>query len=956
MAESKGYIWSRNLIVRRAVVDSALTKTVYKMQAVNPYAYFNTAAPTLSFDLGELTRLSGQALAMAVQASSDELNFWYEEVFGKGMEGSSVTKIGFTYGGKFGKHLGRGGTIRSDANLDRGMGANIQDPGEGALAFTILCFEWNDLEQNRGFAELAKPAWDQKLWTGNSNSIMEPPTLRTAVTTYMGVVATAASVAVSAVASPLAGGLVASAITFATDAAFSGLDFAEGYKDAKQTGKDIGISAATNAIGAVSGVAGNFTSGMSGLAGIAVKTSLTAGTGILTKGSSSLIQNGGNWNAVKNDFNSFSDWSGIIASTAGSLVTNSLGAANGFDANGKAFNSSTFNVSGVEKFDSLAGGLTTAALNYGFTGETTLNVLNVADLLPSDMFKGTKLKGKSISSGLLEVSVGKKGVKSRIGNGGTDISFGTLRTAFAGAKEAKKITSWKYGGIEKRSTLNGINMLGWTKNDNNKKLSKEIWDETLGVEYGDTDGDYGNYRQGDKKITLSRDLLGGGAEASAKLATVMAHEGTHYYGNRIEGVAHSVGFDTYAQINKMFNLEGDSSFAGQMIDEIMNKDSWKENTGDVDHWRMTWGGQLIGDHDGWLKDENGYYINEDGTHTPERQANTIGAAGIETGLLNILFGERQADGTMKNHGKKYGTAENNYADSDFTDEQVEIAQNIMKKAKMTDNGTPNPRELSWSNTLGKKLDMHKVMSASGNNISSEVFNTYYNNKVDSQIGKALGVDLGFDTGKSIPSNQYGNYTNLLLSRFADYIDTGDAKQALTDKYFQTITNENGESTKLYKLDKNNPFLDRLVKQTDSGLDETINNSGCNFMATIAVPQLLTGKILKPAEIQSIWNESTEKTFVNQYGETRNWIDSIDSNVNNPDKVANYTFKNIGFANFELRYGWSGNNFKKVGCKVKVPYSTTGHWLLADKDLKYLYNPANTTGSENDNNPIYLRKN
>ena len=238
--------------------------------------------------------------------------------------------------------------------------------------------------------------------------------------------------------------------------------------------------------------------------------------------------------------------------------------------------------------------------------------------------------GQSIegaSCGLFEVSVGKNGISSRIGTGGTDISFGTLRSAAAGTAEAKKITSWKYGDEEKRSTLNSINMLGWTDNDRNRSLSKDIWNGKLKVEYGDTGSDYGNYTVGEDKIRLSDKLLGGGKEASAKLATVMAHEGTHYYGNRIEGVAHSVGFDTYAQINKMFNLEGEASFAGQMIDEIMNKDSWKENTGDVDHWTLKDDGSLAYDGKADLFDENGNLIYE----TKKR--------GLEGSFIEILYGE-----------------------------------------------------------------------------------------------------------------------------------------------------------------------------------------------------------------------------------------------------------------------------------------------------------------------------
>ena len=61
-----------------------------------------------------------------------------------------------------------------------------------------------------------------------------------------------------------------------------------------------------------------------------------------------------------------------------------------------------------------------------------------------------------------------------------------------------------------------------------------------------------------------------------------------------------------------------------------------------DNWRLTADGGLEFDGDGWLKTADGqHYINEDGSLTPLADGpgpNTIGAEGIETGLLNILNG------------------------------------------------------------------------------------------------------------------------------------------------------------------------------------------------------------------------------------------------------------------------------------------------------------------------------
>ena len=64
-----------------------------------------------------------------------------------------------------------------------------------------------------------------------------------------------------------------------------------------------------------------------------------------------------------------------------------------------------------------------------------------------------------------------------------------------------------------------INILGYTKSDMNQQLSKDIWNENLAVEYGNTGNDYGNYTLGQNKIVLSENLLCGGREVSEKHAT-----------------------------------------------------------------------------------------------------------------------------------------------------------------------------------------------------------------------------------------------------------------------------------------------------------------------------------------------------------------------------------------------------------------------------------------------------
>lgn len=84
----------------------------------------------------------------------------------------------------------------------------------------------------------------------------------------------------------------------------------------------------------------------------------------------------------------------------------------------------------------------------------------------------------------------------------------------------------------------------------------------------------------------------GGKEESAKLAAVMSHESTHYYGERREAMAHLNGLDTYSQINKLFKLKDDSTLSNEMLAGVLNAENWKENSGDVDHWRFNLDGTI----------------------------------------------------------------------------------------------------------------------------------------------------------------------------------------------------------------------------------------------------------------------------------------------------------------------------------------------------------------------------
>ena len=295
-----------------------------------------------------------------------------------------------------------------------------------------------------------------------------------------------------------------------------------------------------------------------------------------------------------------------------------------------------------------------------------------------------------------------------------------------------------------------------------------------------------------------------------------------------------------------------------------------------DYWKLTHGGQLVNDRQGWLKDENGKYISIDGTLEDKPiEGKTQGAKGIETGLLNLLAGTS---------GRTYAA---------FTPEEKAVAQQLMSNAEMQmdKNGywyalDENKRDTN----KGKRLNMYDFMSTAGIATPDVIFDTYYNNTVDSQLAKAWGVDLGFERNHAVPEVLAGRYSNLILKH------VGEVNNAtgLKNKYKFTAYGKDTE-VELFKIDKNNPFLDDVLKQGDPAFSDLqyMQPSGCNFMASMAYPQLLTGKIFSANQIKSLWKEAGKDSSILNI---TNDINLGQGNVRDPDKLTDFAWKELGKTN------------------------------------------------------------
>ena len=601
------------------------------------------------------------------------------------------------------------------------------------------------------------------------------------------------------------------------------------------------------------------------------------------------------------------------------------------------FNSSQ--IGSIQNLNGTIGGLASAGLSYGLTGEATFNILNISDF------------GAGASSGLLEMTLSKdRGVAARLGTGGTDLSFGTVTSSLQGIKTLNKnmqITR----AANRNNMANAATALRTQYGfGDEKQLAQleEILNGRTELKRGNGDGKAQTVvENGKRTVYLNSYKENMTREEQFALGITLGHEA---YRDGITGGAQSqfnetaeavLGHTAMAkrmQSDSMYNnmmtglINADINLKNDMMafDNALATGEWGAfgsyagNNYDysADYWRMTWSGQILSDGDGWLKDMNGNYIlNENGDR--------IGAEKQESGLLNIMN----------------GTGGQSYAS--FTDEQKSKAQEIMRAAglEMHSNG-------QWNNKLGKKLDMAKVMELYGDSIADKVFSAYYNNKVDSDLASIWQLNLKFSDStlsKNVPDVAKDRYSELVTRHLNDTATPA----ALMDKYTWSIYDKNGIATQLYKIDENNSFLDDLVKQTDSGLNSIINAYGCNFMSTIAFPQLLTGNVLTASEIQDIWDYASRQQSYS-WGDCKemSWIIE-QSEVKQPDLIANKVSAELGYD--KLRFIFGGEHkYDQIGRRVKVPYRPY-HFVSGSIYSSVIYNPANTIGKHIDEVPVYVYK-
>ncbi|MBQ1971386.1 MAG: hypothetical protein II223_02970, partial [Treponema sp.] len=123
--------------------------------------------------------------------------------------------------------------------------------------------------------------------------------------------------------------------------------------------------------------------------------------------------------------------------------------------------------SGLKNLNNLAGGLASSAVSFAFTGNATFNILNLTDF------------GSRINGGLLEFTIGKDGISSKIGNGGTNISYSNIKSSISGASSLHKNSQINKTGYDKQTKDALRSQWGFGDKTAKKQLEEIIKGDTI---------------------------------------------------------------------------------------------------------------------------------------------------------------------------------------------------------------------------------------------------------------------------------------------------------------------------------------------------------------------------------------------------------------------------------------------------------------------------------------------
>jgi len=455
MLGCSGYSHSGSVYERQVVVDSSLLGgDEWKTQTINAYRYYDTPDFELGVDLRPqyVKGMSADGINCLVAQGLRNLTKQMEEVFGGG-DDDLVENLGLDdvassetldneeeeeLDGLFNKWVGEAPELIKKPDPNKSIKKNIKVAGQGEMGRMFTVFYDQEFKKQIGEAKASAPFFSKPLWGGKFLG-MAAPSLKDIV-----------NIGVSIAVATIPGGNVIGLALLNTidDAVFTTANVATG----NMTWDEGLFSIAQAGLGAVvSSQIGDIFDGSMiadpGSIGEVVSNTLAVGmekfTTNMTVGALNSIQyrSGGQFG-----FNSSGYVKGMIGtealdsyagSMAGEFTKGSLGLLNLRDSLGLEWDEKIANRKNIYEFNSTIGNLVNAGIDFGLTGDTTINILNASDFIP----------GLNSRVGLFELGIdSKRGVSTRLGMGGIRYKRGKSNTGRSRRWRSFKISQYFFIG------------------------------------------------------------------------------------------------------------------------------------------------------------------------------------------------------------------------------------------------------------------------------------------------------------------------------------------------------------------------------------------------------------------------------------------------------------------------------------------------------------------------------
>ncbi len=786
--------------------------------------------------------------------------------------------------GEFNEWVGYAPVFKSDANpgvdIENFM-ANVRFPGYGETGRLMGMFIQHKMIESAGEAACEAPFYSRKLWD-DRGSFMSAPSIRSLADIAM-------TIAAAAVFGP---GVACLCMNLVDDVVFTAMDISNGLDagDALQGLAKKGLVSAASmfAVGNVAGLGSGVIS-KTVLKGVEVMSNNVLSSAInsldfeaMFKGRDFFDERGFNKGAFGEGA-----MAGVVAGMAGQFVSGTINESNLGQNATKVTGFNSGQIGEISSIGSFAGSMVGAGVTYGMTGNATFNVASI---------RGT---------GFMELHLGKDGFGMNFGMNGTDVSFSTINGVMNGFKHLEmnrniEDAAWR-NNMDVATALRS--QYGFGDQAALKQLDQIISRETLLAGSGSLPaGARGQTvtENGQRVVYLAGYREGMSTEEQMSMGITLQHEAYR------DGVTTADNSDetqmaTYAHTLMTERMMNDPRYASLMGDLVsrdanlakdlvmLNKAREKKNLGEfASYVDKTY-------------DSSGDYwkLMEDGTLEYDGSMN-LDLTELGGGVLEATESSHSA-----NIAKWFG---------------LEGEEGIVQAKAL----------------LGGAWDKVSNGYVVGNAVSlgSGLFDS---------VSKMFGVCQYLNTTTQYYTGAVNEYIARADKENVDKLNTTVLSKKTDNSSLVSVKNELGHEVFLHAIDENNPILPELKKQDDPAYASipAIKKSGCNFLGSIAYPQMAVGQVLQDQQVLGIFN--TAKELDDPFMPSRKVL-TPEGVVNNPDVLTKLVLVKLGRADIAFSFGSIPRgitNYELVGYRLEVPYKDGSHFIAGGLKKTPVYNSGNT---------------